>query len=163
MKGTMIAAAALSLGMALMSPVGARAQGPDSPPTDMGRAGAMERRAEMRRHRMDMMRDLDLSKDQRERISDLHEKQERAAIRMRADLQTARLDLRRLVRADRTDRVAINRQIDRIAQMRAEMEKARLGTMLDVRSVLTPEQRERARARERDGEREPEPGDRRER
>jgi len=105
----------------------------------------MERRMEMRRHRRDVLGELDLSKEQRERIADLREKQERSSIRLRADLQTARLDMRRLMRADRADRMAINRQIDRIAQLRAEMEKARVGTMLDVRGMLTPEQLERAR------------------
>jgi Spy/CpxP family protein refolding chaperone len=101
----------------------------------------------MRHRRMDMMRELDLSKDQREKIAAMREKQERSAIRMRADLQTSRLDLRRLMRSEKSDRMAINRQIDRLAQLRADMQKARVGMMLDMRGVLTPEQQERARER----------------
>ena len=102
---------------------------------------------ELRHRRMEMIQELDLSKEQRERIGDLREKHERAAIRMRADLETARLDLRRLTRAEKADRMAINRQIDRIAQQHADMQKARVGTMLDMRGLLTPEQQERARER----------------
>ena len=94
---------------------------------------------------MEMMHEVDLSKEQRERIAELREKHERAAIRMRADLQTARLDLQRLTHAEKADRMAINRQVDRMAQMRAEMEKARIGLMLDLRGVLSPEQQERMR------------------
>jgi Spy/CpxP family protein refolding chaperone len=146
MKSSMLHAAALSLGLALLVPGAARAQGPEpGPRPGLGRPEAMERRMEMRRHRRDVLGELDLSKEQRDRIADLREKQERSSIRLRADLQTARLDMRRLMRADRADRMAINRQIDRIAQLRAEMEKARVGTMLDVRGMLTPEQLERAR------------------
>jgi Spy/CpxP family protein refolding chaperone len=151
MKGTMIAALAMTLGLAMLAPGGpARAQGPAEGPDPGPNAGPrMERRAEMRRRRDDMLRDLDLSKEQREKISDLREKQERDAIRMRADLQTARLDLRRMMRADKADRAAINRQIDQLAELRAQMEKARVSTLLDIRSVLTPEQLERVRQRER--------------
>jgi Spy/CpxP family protein refolding chaperone len=105
----------------------------------------MERRMAMRHHRIEMMEEMDLSKEQREKIADLRDKQERAAIRMRADLQTARLDLGRLTRAEKADRLAINRQIDRIAQLRAEMQKARIGLMLDIRGMLAPEQQERMR------------------
>ena len=149
MKSTMVLALALSLGMVLLAPGGtARAQGPaGGPPDGMGRPEGMEHGMGMRRHRMEIMRELDLSKEQRDKIADLREKQERGAIRMRADLQTARLDMRRMMRADKADRMAINRQIDRIAQLCAEMAKARVGTMLDIRGLLTPEQLERVRAR----------------
>lgn len=151
MKGTMIAALAMTLGLAMLAPGGpARAQGPAEGPDPGPNAGPrMERRAEMRRRHDDMLRDLDLSKEQRAKIADLREKQERDAIRMRADLQTARLDLRRMMRADKADRAAINRQIDQLAELRAQMEKARASTLLDIRSVLTPEQLERVRQRER--------------
>ena len=151
MKSRMDLAVVLALGMSLLSPGlspggAARAQspGPAEGP-GMGRPGSMEQRMEFRRHRMERMRELDLSKEQQEKIADLREKQAYRAIRMRADLQSARLDLRRLMRAEKADRVAINRQIDRLAQMRAELAKARVGTMLDIRSLLSPEQRERAR------------------
>ena len=120
-------------------------QGPGMHGPEMGGPGM--RGMGMRERHMEMLRELDLSKEQREKMADLREKHERAAIRMRADLQTARLDLRRLMRADKADRMAIDRQIDRMAQMRADMQKARVGMMLDMRGLLTPEQRERARER----------------
>ncbi len=146
MKSTMTAALAMTLGLALLAPGGpARAQGPGEGPG--GAPPRMERRAEVRHRHEQMLRELDLTKEQREKVAELRERAERSAIRLRADLQTARLDLRRMVRAERADRMAINRQIDRIAQMRAEMEKARVAAMLDIRDVLTPEQRERARER----------------
>lgn len=152
----------LALGIGLAGTAGTtRAQGPAAPPgagwqapdrgpmapDRAGMRGPGMRRGASREHRMEMMRELDLSKEQREKMADLHEKHERAAIRMRADLQTARLDLRRMMRAEKSDRMAINRQIDRMAQLRADMQKARVGMMLDMRGLLTPEQRERAHER----------------
>jgi Spy/CpxP family protein refolding chaperone len=149
MKSSMTAALAMTLGLALLAPGGpARAQGPgEGPGGGPGAPPRMERRAEMRHRHEQMLRELDLTKEQREKVAELRERAERSAIRLRADLQTSRLDLRRMVRAERADRMAINRQIDRIAQMRAEMEKARVAAMLDIRDLLTPEQRERTRER----------------
>lgn len=106
-----------------------------------GRGGRMGRGA----RGMELMRELDLTREQRDRLADLRDKQARVAIRARADLATAGLDMRRLMRAENPDRAAINRQIDRMAQLRAEMAKARIAGMLDMRSVLTPEQREKLR------------------
>jgi Spy/CpxP family protein refolding chaperone len=147
MKSSRFLATAIFICMAVLAPGGAaRAQGHGGgPPPGFGRPEGMERRMATRHHRMEMLEGLDLPKEQREKIADLREKQERAAIRVRADLQTARLDLRRLTRAEKADRMAINRQIDRIAQLRADMKKARIGMMLDIRALLTPEQQERMR------------------
>jgi Spy/CpxP family protein refolding chaperone len=86
---------------------------------------------------------LDLTPPQRERIEALHERQLRTAIQSRADLATAGLDLRKLLRAANPDRRAIDAQIDRMSDLRASLHKARVATMLDVRAVLTPEQREK--------------------
>jgi Spy/CpxP family protein refolding chaperone len=104
-----------------------------------GRHGGMRNRAAR------AFRNLDLTKEQRDKIAEIRDKQERNAIRMRADLETARLDMRRLIRADKPDRAAINRQVERMASLRSDLEKARIGMMLDVRDVLTPEQREKMR------------------
>jgi len=99
----------------------------------------------LRAHRMEMMRDLDLTREQRDKLAELRERRQRAAIRGRADLETAGLGLRKLLRAENPDRAAIGRQIDRIAMMRAEMQKGRVNAMLDMRAVLTPDQREKMR------------------
>uniref|UniRef100_A0A832I3M0 Periplasmic heavy metal sensor n=1 Tax=Eiseniibacteriota bacterium TaxID=2212470 RepID=A0A832I3M0_UNCEI len=83
---------------------------------------------------------LELSEAQRKKIEDLRLRHARRAIQARADLATARLDLVQLLRADAPDRRAVEAQIDRIAALRAALEKDRTGMMLDVRAALTPEQ-----------------------
>jgi len=92
-----------------------------------------------------MIAALDLTDAQRTRLADLHDRQARRMITMRADLQTAALDLRKLLRDDTPDRRAIEAQIDKMADIHAAMTKAQINTRLDARAVLTPEQLEKAR------------------
>ena len=88
---------------------------------------------------------LDLTKAQRDKMADLHERQMRLEIRSRADLQLARLDLMKALHSETANRASIDQQIDRIAKMRADQQKARIGTFLEARSLLTEEQRTRLR------------------
>jgi Spy/CpxP family protein refolding chaperone len=91
------------------------------------------------------MRQLDLNTEQREKIADLRDRQQRRAIQKRADLRIAGLDLRKLMRAEHADRVAINRQIDTISRIKTELRKSQVETLLDMREVLTPEQQKKLR------------------
>src|SRR5215468_2288225 len=121
----------------LMAPANGLAQDrPPAPPQAGGGGGdgpGWGRHGGMRDRAARAFRNLDLSKEQRDKIAELRDKQQRGAIRMRADLETARLDMRRLLRADKPDRAAINRQVERMASLRADLENARIGMMLDVR------------------------------
>jgi Spy/CpxP family protein refolding chaperone len=84
---------------------------------------------------------IKLTEDQRDKIDAIRDKQQRAAIQARADLQVAELDMRNLMKADKPDRSAIDTQIDKMASQRAELRKSQIRTMLDMRDVLTPQQR----------------------
>lgn len=84
---------------------------------------------------------LQLSDDQRSKLADIHDRRQRAAIPVQADLKVASLDLRKLMRADRPDARAIDAQIDRIASLRATLQKAHVAGMMEARTVLTPAQR----------------------
>ena len=83
---------------------------------------------------------LDLTDAQRARLRDLHEAHARRAIQRRADMQLARLDLRKLMSADRPSQTAVNAQIDRLARMHAEGLKSAFELRLQAKAVLTPEQ-----------------------
>ena len=83
---------------------------------------------------------LNLSDDQRTKLADIHDRQERAAVPIHGDLRVASLDLRKLMRADKPDLRTIDAQIDRIASLRASLHKARVAGMLEARAVLTPAQ-----------------------
>jgi len=92
-----------------------------------------------------LARELELTAEQKEKMKAAHERQERKAIQARADIQLARLDLRKLMQADKPDSKAIEAQIDRIAGLRAGLEKSRVATMLEFRASLTPEQQKKLR------------------
>jgi Spy/CpxP family protein refolding chaperone len=104
-----------------------------------------------RRHRALLMQQrwaqLGLSDSQRERLRELRDTHERQAIERRAQLQLARLDLRRLMRADHPDPEAVNAQIDRLARLRAEQMKSAYDLRLRAQSVLTDEQLQKLRSR----------------
>jgi len=96
--------------------------------------------------RGEMAKTLKLTDDQKSKIDALTDKQRRAGIQARADLEIAQLDMAKLLRADNPDRSAIEAQIDKISNQRAELRKAQVRTMLDVRTVLTPQQRDQLKA-----------------
>ena len=83
---------------------------------------------------------LNLTDDQKSKLADIHDRQAHAAIPIEADLRIASLDLRKLMRADKPDSRAIDAQIDRIASLRASLQKRHVAGMLEARMVLTPAQ-----------------------
>jgi Spy/CpxP family protein refolding chaperone len=92
-----------------------------------------------------MMGHLDLSDRQREQIQGIRQGQQRRMIQVRADIQKASLDLRELMQAENPDRARIDAAIDRLAELRAGAHKARAAAHLEMRSVLTEEQRRKLR------------------
>ena len=92
-----------------------------------------------------MTRALDLSDTQREKLAAIHERQQRRDIQARADIQIARLDLRKAMSAEKPDGFAINTQIDRAAKLRSDMAKAHVASLLEARALLTPEQQKQMR------------------
>jgi len=120
-------------------PDGGWGRGPDG----MGPPGLRKRMGGMRGGGMGMaLRQLDLTDEQQKKMADIRDRQQRTAIRARADLSIAELDLRKLMRADAPDRRAIESQIEKIGSMRTSMQKSRIGMMFDMRTVLTQEQRD---------------------
>jgi Spy/CpxP family protein refolding chaperone len=79
---------------------------------------------------------LGLSEEQRQRLEELQDAEARKVIRVEADLRLAELDLRRLVSGARPDLRAIGEQVDRMADLRAEIMKARLTTRVRMREIL---------------------------
>jgi Spy/CpxP family protein refolding chaperone len=87
-----------------------------------------------------MREKLNLTDDQKSRLADIRERHARRAVPIHGDLRIAALDLRKLMRADRPDQRAIDAQIDRIASLRASLQKSRIAGRLEARAVLTPAQ-----------------------
>ncbi len=97
--------------------------------------------------RQELREALKLTDAQREKLADIREREARRRIEARARLGIAMLDLRKLLRGDKPDRNAVDQQIDRVAQLRAEAQKGRIAAMLESRELLTAEQRKLLRER----------------
>ncbi len=83
---------------------------------------------------------LGLTADQQKRIDALFQQNRLKLIDLSAALQKEEAILEPLLEADRPDEAQVLTQIDRIAQARAELEKANARMLLGFRSVLTLDQ-----------------------
>ena len=93
-----------------------------------------------------MLKGLGLTADQQKKVAVIHEKQARLMVQAQADLRIATMDMQQLMRAETPDKAKIDAQIDKLAQLRAGMQKSRTATLLEVRALLTPEQLKKCQA-----------------
>ena len=89
----------------------------------------------------EMMEKLKLTPQQKEKMADLRETQQRKMIGIRGGLEEARLDMRKLMRAATPNQAQIDATIDRMAKLRADAQKSRVATHLAMRGLLTESQR----------------------
>jgi len=87
-----------------------------------------------------VMERLKLTDDQRKEMDQILLEHREKLVDMRAGVEKAELAMEPLVGADQPNEQAILAQIDRIAQARAELEKANARFLLAIRAKLTPEQ-----------------------
>jgi Spy/CpxP family protein refolding chaperone len=93
-----------------------------------------------RSHMSMMKQELGLTDEQVGQLRKLHSDQRRAAIRRRADLRIARMDLDELLNAATVDEKALGTKMKEIGDLQAAALKARVDSRLALRKVLTPEQ-----------------------
>jgi len=118
--------------------------GPGGPRGDMGRWWNSPKAIEK----------LKLTDAQRKSMDDIYQQHRLTLVDLHATLEKAELAMEPLIRADSPDENKILSQIDRVAQARAELEKANARMLLGIRKQLTPEQwkqLEAERAAHRDG------------
>jgi periplasmic protein CpxP/Spy len=66
---------------------------------------------------------------------------QKVLIPVRAELTLARSELRRLLDGDPPERAAVLKQVDTTGALETRYRRARMEVMLDMRALLTPEQR----------------------
>ena len=88
----------------------------------------------------DLVQKLGLTADQQKRIDALFQQNRLKLIDLSAEVQKQEAILEPLLEADRPDEAQVLAQIDRVAQARADLEKANARMLLGFRSVLTLEQ-----------------------
>jgi protein CpxP len=108
---------------------------------------------------------LKLTDDQRKAMDGILQDHRMKLVDLEANLKKAELAMQPLMKADTPDQAAILAQIDKVAQARAELEKANARFLLALRAKLTPDQWKQLQAmrqnhmdRGRDGERDQQRG-----
>jgi protein CpxP len=87
-----------------------------------------------------------LTDSQRKSMDDIYQQHRITLVDLHATLEKAELAMEPMMQEDQPDEGKILAQIDRVAQARAELEKANARMLLDLRKQLTPEQWKELRA-----------------
>ena len=83
---------------------------------------------------------LNINSDQQRKMDDIFQQNRLRLIDLNATLQKEEVIMEPLVAADSPDETRILAQIDKVAQARAELEKANARFLLEIRRVLTADQ-----------------------
>ena len=127
-------ACVLALAAALAA-TGASALGDERGPGGGGTHHAKFWRRDKIRHQ------LRLTDDEIDKLEDILARNRQRLEDMKADVKKKRATLDALLTDDRTDEATILGQVDLIEHARAKLGKARVTILLEMRGVLTPEQR----------------------
>jgi Spy/CpxP family protein refolding chaperone len=87
-----------------------------------------------------LVKQLNLTDDQRKSMDGILQDHRVKLIDLQANLQKAEVTMTPLMKADTPNRSAIEAQIDKVVQARAELEKANSRFLLDIRMQLTADQ-----------------------
>jgi len=87
-----------------------------------------------------LAKQLNLTEDQQKRMDTLFQESRLKLIDLRATLEKQEVILRPLLEADQPNEGEVLAQIDKVAQARAELEKANARMLLGLRRVLTVDQ-----------------------
>lgn len=89
--------------------------------------------------------ELELTQEQQDEMQDLRIQSEKDMIDLRAQKEHARLELRELFSDMNAKRSDIEKASTKLMDIERKIQKRQLKLMLDMRDVLSPEQREKAR------------------
>lgn len=94
--------------------------------------------------------ELNLTEQQQQKMDDLRFQHQKAMIQKNADLKEAKLEMRNMMQKTEVDEKAVLGKQKQISALKAEIAEARLKHRLEMRKVLTPEQREKMNKMRRD-------------
>ena len=117
---------------------------PPAPPPPRASRPPMERRLEGPGGRwwenQEMVQRLGLTTDQQKKMEDLFQQSRLRLIDLNAALQKEEAIMEPLMAADQPDETKLLAQVDKVAQARAELEKANGRMLVGMRRVLAPDQ-----------------------
>jgi periplasmic protein CpxP/Spy len=139
--------------------LGQQPSAPNAPPENGGPSAIEGRRPPMERpfhmgprgrwwNNPEMVQKLGLTADQQKRMEAVFEQSRPSLMDLSGTLRKEESTMEPLLAADPPDEGKILAQIDRVAQARAELEKANARMLLGMRRILTPDQWKTLRALE---------------
>ena len=96
-------------------------------------------------HKMEIMKKLNLTDQQKEKIADLRLNFQKQMIDLKADLQKSRLDLKDLRLKNDITRNDVVAAVEKVNKKRDAISLAMANHMVDIYQILTPEQQKIAR------------------
>jgi len=87
-----------------------------------------------------IVENLKLTDDQRKAMDEIFQQHREKLVDLRANVEKAEIEMDPLVKADQPNESAVMAQIDKVAQSRAELEKANARFLFELRAKLTPDQ-----------------------
>jgi len=87
-----------------------------------------------------MVEKLGVTADQQKKMDDIFQQHRLKLIDVTAAVEREEVTLQPMMEADQPDEAKIVAQIDKVAQARAELEKANARMLLGIRRILTPDQ-----------------------
>lgn len=91
---------------------------------------------------------MKLSEDQRKKMKEIHLRTQKEITPLKNQVGEKKARLKTLTSADQPDMNEINKTIDEMSALKAEMQKKRLASRMEIRALLTEEQRLQFDARE---------------
>ena len=98
------------------------------------------------RDRAALRQELGLTAEQESQLRSLRQEGRKAAIRRRADLRLARVELNEAMQSPSVDEGAVRAKAKQLADLRSAQFQASVETRLALGKILTPEQMEKLRA-----------------
>lgn len=89
---------------------------------------------------------LNLTDDQKHKMDDIFQQHRLNLIDLNADLEKQEVLMQPMISADQPNETEVLAQIDKVAQARANLEKANARMLFDIRKTLTAEQWQKLRA-----------------
>jgi len=97
-------------------------------------------------HLQRMLQQLDLNEGQQNTVQTLLRTHAKEHIRLQAEIDSMRVDLRQLLRADTVDLQSVKAALQAIAAKEVDLHMAHFTLLHDIRQVLTPEQQKKFRS-----------------
>jgi Spy/CpxP family protein refolding chaperone len=89
---------------------------------------------------------IGLSDDQKKKMDDIYQQYRLTLVDLHAALEKQQLQMRPMIEADQPDEAQVLAQIDKVAQARAELEKADARMLFEIRKTLTADQWQKLKA-----------------